>query len=87
MTPLANGSIQTQTVQSQVRGTLGQQQQQQTPNAQQIQLGAQPQQFVTLGGGQQVAVRMQPQVMQFPQATAQQTMVPVHFLLNKMASS
>lgn len=68
----ANGTIQTQTVPSQVRGAA--------PNAQQQQIrlaaGGQPQQFVTLNGGQQVAVQMQPQVMQFPQS-AQQTMVPV----------
>lgn len=71
----ANGTIQTQTVPSQVRGGAA-------PNGQQQQIrlaaaaGGQPQQFVTLNGGQQVAVQMQPQVMQFPQST-QQTMVPV----------
>ena len=39
--------------------------------------GAQPaQQLVTLAGGQQIAVQMQPQVMQFPTAAStQQTMM------------
>jgi len=93
----ANGTIQTQTVQSQVRSSttaiqqhaqLQQQPQQATvqqpqvgqPQPQQIRLataGAQPaQQLVTLAGGQQIAVQMQPQVMQFPAAAStQQTMM------------
>ena len=90
-------TIQTQTVQSQVRTStaaiqqhaqLQQQPQQATvqqpqvgqPQPQQIRLataGAQPaQQLVTLAGGQQIAVQMQPQVMQFPAAAStQQTMM------------
>ena len=95
---LANGTLQTQTVQSQVRSTTAaiqqhaQQPQPQPQQAavqqaqvgqaqpQQIRLataGAQPaQQLVTLAGGQQIAVQMQPQVMQFPAAAStQQTMM------------
>jgi len=92
-TTQANGTIQTQTVQSQVRTSAGIQQhpqQQQAQQAtvpqggqlqpQQIRLataGAQgAQQLVTLAGGQQIAVQMQPQVMQFPTAAStQQTMM------------
>ena len=86
----ANGTIQTQTVQSQVRTSAGiqqhpQQQQTQQPQGGQLQpqqirlatAGAQgAQQLVTLAGGQQIAVQMQPQVMQFPTAAStQQTMM------------
>ena len=86
----ANGTIQTQTVQSQVRTSASiqqhpQQQQAQQPQGgqlqpQQIRLAAAggqgAQQLVTLAGGQQIAVQMQPQVMQFPTAAStQQTMM------------
>ena len=86
----ANGTIQTQTVQSQVRTSASiqqhpQQQQAQQPQGgqlqpQQIRLatagGQGAQQLVTLAGGQQIAVQMQPQVMQFPTAAStQQTMM------------
>ena len=82
MTFSANGQPQTQTVSSQSQIRVQQQQQQ----IQGIQVQQQPgqqqqQQFVTLPGGQQVAVRMaasaQPQVMQFPAQQAIQQMVPV----------
>ncbi len=75
----ANGAIQTQTVAAQIRGATTTAVQQQPQ--QQIRIAnAGQQQFVTLAGGQQVAVQMQPQVMQFPSAAtaaSAQQMVPV----------
>ena len=75
---IANGQPPTQTVSSQIRV---QQQQLQGIQVQQA-THQQQQQFVTLPGGQQVAVRMatasaQPQVMQFPAQQQIQQMVPV----------
>ena len=74
---IANGQPPTQTVSSQIRV-----QQQQLQGIQVQQATHQQQQFVTLPGGQQVAVRMatasaQPQVMQFPAQQQIQQMVPV----------
>ena len=77
---IASGQPQTQTVSSQIR--VQQQQLQGIQVQQATHQQQQQQQFVTLPGGQQVAVRMaaasaQPQVMQFPAQQQIQQMVPV----------